>query len=206
MTGLEAPESESRNERSELGDFLRVHPDDPILRRARGLSLLRAGRLSDARPDLEAAARAIDNDPLGRVALAECRVAAGNLDDVAAALGAEPTTDRRLLARWWLVQTQVAEVRGQFDQALILARKALVANPDDRTALYRVGQLLIRAGQPTEAAPLLARSEAIRARDLALVLELDRCLRGGSRPRPLRAHRRPLPRLGDACRSAGMVR
>ena len=198
LTGLGAAESESRSERSELDDFLKAYPDDPILRRARGLAAVRAGRLNDARPDLEAAARELDHDPLGRVALAECRVAAGDLDGVATALGTEPTDDKRLLARWWLVRTQVDEARGQFDQALVHARNALGANPDDRTALYRVGQLLVRAGQATEAAPLLARSEAIRARDLSLVLELDRCLRGGVDPGLYEG-------IANLCRDSGMI-
>ena len=97
-------------------------------------------------------------------------------------LGAEPSDDPRLLARWWLIRSQVAEIRGQLDTALAHARRALAAHPDDRTALYRVGQLLGRTNQADEAAPLLARSEAIRARDLTLVLELDRVVRGGIDP------------------------
>lgn len=199
LTGLAAPETESRNERDELGDYLKANPDDPILRRARGLAAHRAGKLDEARPDLEAAAREIEGDPVGRVALAECLVAApGDLDKVDAALGAEPTGDPRLLARWWLVRSQVAEARKQPDEALAHARKALAGAPDDRAALYRIGQLLVRAGREAEAAPLLARSEAIRARDQSLVLKLDQVVRGG-------IEAAFYEQIADLCRESGLL-
>ena len=198
LTGLEAPETENRLEETDLDTYLRVTPADPILRRARGLAAFRAGRLAEARPDLEFAAHALDDDPVGRIDLAECQVAAGDLDQVAESLGAEPTVNPRLRARWWLVRAQLAKARNQPDQELADARQALAAHPDDRAALYRVGQLLSQAGQATEAAELLARSEAIRARDLALVLELDRCIRGGV-DADLYDH------IADLCRESGMI-
>ncbi|MGE3822334.1 MAG: tetratricopeptide repeat protein, partial [Isosphaeraceae bacterium] len=57
--------------------FLKVTPDDPFTRRAMGLSLLYQGRPAEALPHLEAACLALENDPTGRFALAECQLALG---------------------------------------------------------------------------------------------------------------------------------
>ena len=177
MTGLAMDEGRNRQQGGELDEYLARTPEDPLLLRARGLASLRLGRPAEARPDLEASAKGIEDDPSGRSALAECLLEIGKLDGSQAALGAEPSRpiDR---ARWWVVRGRLEEARGRSGPALDAYREALRARPDDRKALYRLGQALVRLGRAEEGRPLLARAEEVRLRDLTIVLEMDRCLRG----------------------------
>ncbi len=197
MVGLRADDSGGRDQSRELLDFLEKTPGDSILRRARGLGLLRLGKPAEARPLLEAAAPAIEDDPIGRVALAECRLATGDLAGVDAALGPEPAPGPER-ARWRLIRGQVEESRGSIDLAIAEYRKALDANPDDRVVLYRLGQALVRRGRGDEGQPLMARAEAVRIRGITLVLEIDRCLRGGVDPGLFE-------QIAGLCRDSGLM-
>jgi enediyne biosynthesis protein E4 len=51
----------------DLEEFVKETPDDPWLRRVCGLLLLSRGRSAEALPHLEAAAMALEDDPLGRL-------------------------------------------------------------------------------------------------------------------------------------------
>ena len=197
LVSLASPDHEGRDEANEMEAYLRVTPDDPILRRARGLILLRSGKPAEARPHLEAAVPEIEDDPIGRIALAECRLATGDLAGVEPALGAEPArgADR---ASWWLVKGQVEEARGRADAAIAAYRNGREANADDRKVLYRLGQALARKGEVAEGRPLLDRAEAIRLRWLTLVLEADRCARGGE-DAGLFEH------IAELCRESGLT-
>ena len=197
LVGLALPDSDSRDEGHELEQFLARTPDDPILRRARGLVLLRAGKPAEARPHLEAAWPAFEDDPVGRIALAESRLAARDFDSVEAALGFEPTP-KSLRADWWRMKGQAEEIRGRMGAAIEYYGKALEANPDDRAALYRLGQALARRGEDNAARPLLERSEAVRARGASIIEELDRCLRGGLDP-GIFEH------IAQLCRDSGLL-
>ena len=84
-------ESEVRDRNPELEEFRKQTPDDPWLARVWGLSLLSRGRSAEALPHLEAAAMAFDEDPLGRFALAECRLALGIPVDDVSVLGSPPS-------------------------------------------------------------------------------------------------------------------
>src|SRR5262249_6794771 len=90
LVSLDTVEFDARDLRPELDRFLARTPGDPWLRRARGLNLLRLGKPVEARADLAAAAAAIENDPGGRLALAECAVLLGECDSVGPALGLLP--------------------------------------------------------------------------------------------------------------------
>ncbi len=197
LVTMASPENGGRDEANKLEEYLNRTPDDPILRRARGLVLLRSGKPAEARPYLEAAVPAIEDDPIGRVALAECRLSTGDLAGVETALGTEPArpSDR---APWWVMKGQAEEARGRLDRAIAGYRKALESDPDDRTALYRLGQALARRGEADAARPLLDRAEAVRLRWLTLVLESDRCLRGGIDP-GLFEH------IAELCRDSGLL-
>src|SRR5262249_19698677 len=70
-------EADVRDLGPEIETFLLQDPDDPWLRRAWGLFLATRGRSAEALPHLEAAAGAFEDDPVGRFALAECRLALG---------------------------------------------------------------------------------------------------------------------------------
>ena len=197
MTGLAMDEGKNRQPGGELDEYLARTPEDPLLRRARGLTLLAMGKPAEARPDLEASSRGIEDDPLGRSALAECLLEIGSLDGTDGALGPEPSRpiDR---TRWWVVRGQLEEARGRTEPALDAYREALRARPDDRKALYRLGQALVRLGRAEEGRPLLARAEEVRLRDLTIVLEMDRCLRGA-------VDADLFEKIADLCRQAGLA-
>ena len=100
LQGLREQE-EVRSIGPELVEFLEKTPDDPFLRRARGLALLYQGKAAEALPHLEAAADNLANDPAGRFALAECRLAVGEPLDADGILGPRPESPAGL-ASWWL--------------------------------------------------------------------------------------------------------
>ncbi len=196
MTGLAVDEDAGRDRAGDLDEFLAKSPDDPLLRRARGLNRLRSGDAAGARADLEAAAKGAEDDPSTRSALADCLLELGDLAGVETALGAEPAlADDR--ARWWVARGRLDEARNQPEPAINAYRKALEARPDDRKALYRLGQALARLGRVEEGRPLLARAEEVRLRDLTIVLEMDRCLRGGVDPGLFE-------KIAELCRTAGL--
>ncbi len=155
----------------------------------------RGGRLAEARPHLETAARAIDDDPAVRLALAECLAALGKPDDADAALGPEPArpTD---LARWWLVKGAIAEAKGRMDEAIACWKTSAGLAPNDRSIPYRLGQALVRLGRADVAKPYLDRVEPLRVREVSLIAALDRLVRG---ERSVEV----LERLGELCREAG---
>ena len=196
MVRLALPDTVGQDEANKLGPFLARTPDDPILRRARGLVLLRAGKPAEARPDLEAAGPAFEDDPVGRIALAESRLASRDLDAIEAALGFEPTP-KRLRADWWRMKGQVEEARGRTSLAIDDYRKALEENPDDRAALDRLARALAGRGEDNAARPLLERSEAVRARRAAIAEGLERCLRTGPDPGAFE-------QLARLCRDSGL--
>jgi tetratricopeptide (TPR) repeat protein len=180
LVGMTLSAEDSRDPKPELNKFLARTPDDPLLRRARGLVFLAEGRPLEARRDLEAAFEALDDDPVGRLALADCRLAARESDAAEAALGPEPTTTRRSISdRWWFLKGRVEQARGRHDAAVEAWRHATGPGSHDREALYNLGQALVRKGKAAEARPLLDRAEAVRARGVALIRDLDRCLREG---------------------------
>ena len=197
LVGLAAADSGDHDPGGELAEFLAKTPSDPLLLRASGIALLRAGKPAEARARLEAAAPAIEGDPIGRAALAECLIEAGRPDAAAAALGPRPAAGPAL-ARWWHLKGRAEEVRGRTEGATAAWREAIRADPDDRGSLYRLGQALARAGRGDEARPLVDRAEAIRSRRIGLLLEVDRCLRGGVDP-GLFEH------IAELCRGSGLV-
>ena len=73
----------------EMREFLAATPEDPFLRRAWGMGLLYQGRAPEALPHLEAAARLLENDPIGRFALAECRILLGKPVEIDAVDGTD---------------------------------------------------------------------------------------------------------------------
>src|SRR5262249_51064820 len=117
-------EADERDSSAEIGEFLRQTPDDPWLRRASGLFLHSQGHSAQALPHLEAAASAFENDPIGRFALAECRMVLGVAVDDLSILGARPSS-ALAAARWWVLRSRLEEVWGKADDALESLRKAV---------------------------------------------------------------------------------
>ena len=189
-------ESEVRDLSPELEEHLRKTPDDPWLRRVWGMYLLSRGRSAEALPHLEAAASAFDDDPVGRFALAECRMAVGLTPDDLSVLGPRP--ERPVdAARWWVLRSRLADAWGRDDEALESLRQAIRENPLNSEAHYRLGQALMRKDRKEAQAHL---DEALRLgiREDELRRELRRMIRSGY-------DRDGLIRAGRLCQEAGMI-
>src|SRR5262249_19012876 len=104
----------------ELHDFLRRTPDDPFLRRAWGgdpryrTPPTRAAP-AEALPHLETSAEALEDDPEGRFALAECRLQLGKPADGAEVLGPPPQGAAEH-SQWWLFRGRIAESLGRLEE------------------------------------------------------------------------------------------
>ena len=191
----------------ELDRFLERTPADPWLVRARGLLRFEMGRPAEARADLEESARVFEDDPVGRLALADCRLESGDLSGIEDALGPPP---RRadLLGRWWVVRGQVERDRGRLSEAIDCWKAAAAADPQNRVARYQVGQALVSLGRREDAEPYLAEAEAIRRRTEDLKRAVHDRLGGGPerRGRGVRGPGPALPGVGAPRRGTGLVR
>jgi tetratricopeptide (TPR) repeat protein len=196
---LFASEDDVRGVPQEVDEFLAQTPDDPFLCRARGVSWLKAGRAEDALPYLEQAASGLERDPVGRFALAECRLLLGRFDGDPAILG--PAPERPVdQARWWVLRGRIEESQGRIDDAIQSLNRAVEAFPDDREAHFRLGQLLARQGDGPGATHHRQRAEDIRARQNAVRREHDRLRRAGFDPSC-----ELFEKLGGLCREAGLI-
>jgi tetratricopeptide (TPR) repeat protein len=189
-------EDDVRDLGPELEEFVHRTPDDPWLRRVWGLFLLSRGRSAEALPHLEAAAAAFEDDPVGRFALVECRMALGLPEGYPSLLGTPP---RRAVdaARSWVLRSRLGEARGRDDEVLEALRKAVSADPRNREALHRLGRLLIRRGDPEGGRDHLDRAASLRDREQALKRALERLLSDGFDPNLL-------DRIGRLCQEAGL--
>jgi tetratricopeptide (TPR) repeat protein len=190
-------ETQVRDRAPEIAAALRRTPGNPWLRRAWGLHLLAQGQPTEALPHLEAAASAFENDPLGRFALAECRIALGIAGNDLTILG--PPPDRGVEAAWWWVlRDRLAEAWGQDEDALESLRKAVLLDPRNAEAHYRLGQTLMRRGKREEAQAHLDRAFALGIQQDTLRDELRRLIREGFDVNSL-------VRLGRLCQEAGLL-
>jgi tetratricopeptide (TPR) repeat protein len=197
LVGLGATEADSRDLARELDVFVKAAPDDPWMRRAWGMMLSRIGKKSEARPYLETAAARFENDPIGRLALADCLVERGELEAAEKTLGAKPIRPDDL-ARWWLLRGEILAARGKMDEAIAAWRSSADAAPFDRSVLYRLGQALVRHGKAGDAKPYLDQVEILRVREVNLINALDRLVRG-------ERTREVLEQLATLCRDAGRL-
>jgi tetratricopeptide (TPR) repeat protein len=179
----------------EIEEFLLRTPHDPWLRRVWGMYLLSRARSTEALPHLESAATAFEDDPQGRFALAECRMALGIAADPLSILG--PLPARAVdAARWWVLRSRLAEAGGREDEALEGLRKAVAADPRNAEAHYRLGQALIRRGDRRGAQGLLDRAQALGVLQDNLRREIRNVLRQ-------RSDVQALVRIGRLCRESG---
>jgi tetratricopeptide (TPR) repeat protein len=176
IAGMAMARTDAGDPGGDVGPFLARTPDDPLLRRARGLQSLREGRTAEAEADLAFAAGRLEGDTAGRLAWAESRLALGRSDDLEDVLGPEPgrPADR---ARWWLMRGRSLEARHRPEEAVACWKQAVAAQPGDRAAQYQLGQALARRASP-EAKAHLERAESIRIGEVRLLQALDRHLRG----------------------------
>jgi tetratricopeptide (TPR) repeat protein len=198
LCGLALARPDAGDAGDDLGPYLAAHPDDPWLRRARGLSLFHQGVSAEAEANLSFAADHLSHDTPGRLALAECRIALSRPDDPAVVIGNEPPAGPPpWRARWWRVRGRWEESRGQTDAAVAAWKAAVAADPRDREALYRLGRALSRRGD-TAGDDCLAQSEEVRRVEVRLLQALDRNLRGESSADAFEE-------LGRLCASADLV-
>jgi tetratricopeptide (TPR) repeat protein len=189
-------DSDVRDLSPELEAHLREAPENPWLRRVWGLYLLFHSRPDEALPHLEAAARALEDDPLGRFALAECRMARGTSDHDLAILGQPPARPADA-ARWWVLRGRLAEAWNRDDEALKSLREAVARDSRNAEAHYRLGQLLTRRGDRKEAQSHVDQATLLGNQEDTLKRELRRIVREGGDGGSLR-------RVGELCREAGL--
>ena len=198
VVNLWAYENDARGLGAELDAFLARSPRDPYLRRAKGLALLMQGRSDEALPHLEAAAEALRDDPVGRFALAECRLTLGRFRGDESILGPRPAPPADA-ARWWVFRGRLQEALGRPDDALASFREALRANPIDAEVQYRLGQALRRLGRDDESRRHLERASAIKEQQADLRREV------AARRKEFGSDSSPYETLGRLCREAGLV-
>jgi tetratricopeptide (TPR) repeat protein len=199
LVGLGTTEGDTRDLAMELEGFVKQTPEDPWVARAWGLMLMRVSRPAEARPYLEAAAAALENDPVGRLALAEALITLGDLAAAEAplALGSPPERPADA-ARWWYLRGALDAAHGRTDDAIACWRRSIELNPRDRAVQYQLGQTLIRQGRPDEARPCLEQVETLRVQEFARINALERFMRGEHTSDTAEE-------LGRLCREAGLL-
>jgi tetratricopeptide (TPR) repeat protein len=133
-----------------------VAPDDPEIQRNIGRGLLLAGDTQEAIKHLHRMTRRGVDDPdtyldLARI-LYEQRRYRECEEMVDSALRLLPTH-----AEAQLLKGRLAEVKKKDEEALAIYYRMLAADPSATEATLRVSDLLVRTGQPSQAAPLLRR-------------------------------------------------
>jgi tetratricopeptide (TPR) repeat protein len=183
----------------ELHEFLGHAPEDPFLRRAWGLALLYQGKAPEALPYLEAAARDMENDPAGRLALAECRISLGLSIDLPETLGPCPH-QKADAASWWLYRGRLEEAIGRPADAVNSYQQAIDRQPSNREAHFRLGKIEERLGNAVEGGRHLSRATELSERFKAVRREHQSVRRTGL-PRDPEVYQR----LGDSCLRIGLV-
>jgi enediyne biosynthesis protein E4 len=198
---LLADQQDVRGLAPELDLLVAQTPDDPFLRRASGMARLYQSRPLDALPHLDAAARALVNDPAGRFALAECLIMLGKMVNAEEVLGPvpEPAVDA---SQWWLFRGRIEEAGGLFDRALASFERATKANPENRESHFRLGQALNRLGRVEAAQLHLDWANRIEERLKNLRREHQQVRHGGLIPP---SDSKLFERLGQLCAEAGLL-
>ncbi len=174
-------------------------PDDPLLLRAWGMSLLYQGRAEAALPRLEAAASSLVNDPTGRFALAECLLVLGRPFDAGQILG--PVPEHPVDAsQWWLYRGRLEESTGLSDRSIASLERATQLNPRNREAHFRLGEALKRIGRAGPAQQHLEQASRIEEGLKAVRREHRHVRRTSFAWDP--DH---FARLGGLCADAGMI-
>ncbi|RUL89109.1 FG-GAP-like repeat-containing protein [Tautonia sociabilis] len=183
----------------EIDRFLARSPSDPFLRRAAGLARHWRGEPSEALPHLEAAAAALADDPLGRLALAECRALLGLPVEIPEILGPVPDAPADA-SRWWTARGQLERDAGRLNDAIASYRRAVGLNPESAEARHRLSQALRAAGQEAEAAEQAEQADRLRTRWVNLRRTFTDLRSSG-----YVADASLFARLGDQCRDASLI-
>ena len=154
----EARQACERGDRKQARELLAkaaaVAPDDPEIQRDVGRGLLLAGETAEAVKHLRYMMRRGLDDPdayldLARILFKEQRYAECE-ELVDSALRLVPShTEAQLL------KGQLAEIKHKDEDALAIYYRLLAGDPTETEATLRISDLLVRTGQPSQAAPLL---------------------------------------------------
>jgi tetratricopeptide (TPR) repeat protein len=154
----EAKQACERGERKQARELLSraaaVAPDDPEIQRDIGRGLLLAGETEEAVKHLRYMMHRGVDDPdayldLARILFEERRYnECQELVDSALRLVPGHTEAQLLRGR-------LAEVRNRDEEALEIYYRMLAGDPSSTEAMLRISDLLVRTGQPSQAAPLL---------------------------------------------------
>ena len=101
-------------------------------------------------------------------------------------------------ARWWVLRSRLAEVRGRDEETLESLRKAVSADPRNAEGHFRLGQAMIRRGDREGGQVHLDRAEALGLQQDNLKRELRRLVRE-------RTDVDALLRIGRLCQESGMT-
>lgn len=155
-----------------LKEALERDPGQATVRLAVGQCLWDAGALSEAEPFLREALQHRPNDLRIRFVVTEFLLEAADTDAAAAVLLGNsnlPTnvnfqSELEQQPRYWTLKSRIAELHGDFSQALIDLERAAALRHEDKEELARRGRLRQRLNQSEAARDALARShESARA-------------------------------------------
>jgi tetratricopeptide (TPR) repeat protein len=131
-----------------------IAPDDPEIQRAIARGLLLAGETGEAVKHLRYMMRRNLDDPDGYLDLARILFEERRFNEcqemVDSALRLVPTH-----AEAQLLNGRLAEMKNKDDEALEIYYRLLACDPTATEATLRVSDVLVRTGQPSQAAPLL---------------------------------------------------
>jgi tetratricopeptide (TPR) repeat protein len=196
---LLADQDDVRGLGPEIEQFLAATPADPFVRRAWGIGLLHQGRATEALAHLEAAAGQLENDPLGRFALAECRILVGQPAEIEKVFDSIPDGSSDA-AQWWLLRGRIEESTGQAERAVGSFERTVALQPESREAHFRLGQTLKRLARDDAARIHLDRASQIDLRQKNVRREHQALRKAGLPSDPALYER-----LGDLCAEIGMV-
>ncbi len=151
---LACERGERKQARELLSRAAAVAPDDPEIQRDIGRGLLLAGETEEAVKHLRYMMRRGVDDPDADLDLARILFQQQRYDEcqelVDSALRLVPS---HLEAQ--LLKGRLAEVRNRDDEALEIYYRLLAGDPTATESTLRISDLLVRTGQPSQAAPLL---------------------------------------------------
>jgi tetratricopeptide (TPR) repeat protein len=132
-----------------LSNYISGDPQNPIIQRALGLLRYSQGRFQEAVPLLQFAANNLQNDALGRYALAESKLALGQPIDPIEYMGKTDSDSLNFKteeARRLFYLSKLFDRSGNSPEALKAANNSINLNPNDSEVLFYLVSLLKKTG------------------------------------------------------------
>ncbi|HEX8985174.1 MAG TPA: tetratricopeptide repeat protein, partial [Bryobacteraceae bacterium] len=160
-------------------EYLKIHPENDVVRRERAFNLVRSNRLQEGIGDLESYAKKHPRDPAGffelalAVSVREPEQALGQLNQ---ALALKPDYTAALYSRG-SIRLQLNEPA----EAVKDLQRVLDREPDNVRALDRIGQCYIYLERWDDATKVLGRAAQLAPRDGKVLTHYSQALRGSKR-------------------------